>query len=599
LCGVALVICPQKCTKNEKHQNINFNLCHRGPDSHTVLHPNRDTSITFCRLAIRDLDCGGQPYSDPEGRFIGVINGELYNQLKICRLISATYPNEKIPTGDMQVLALFIFLFSGHELNSTEGMFAGYILDSQSGKFTFFRDKTGEKPLFYLDSDAHLFISSETHFASNLDLPINNEVLKKSCAFGFWSDQDHFFLGVKQFPPGSFAIFQDGHMEIRKYWSWPIRPLRNSSEKVFNVQAFEDALKESVQKTLISDVPIATLLSGGIDSALITKFAHDFSSDGITSFTLNFVDSNYDESSLANLSAEWIGCSNIRLEMTSKDLANSIPRVLAAMDSPILDSGCISLFNLSEFVSNDYKVALTGDGGDELFAGYTLFNSIGHISRINSGNLSRKSAAILIRVLLMHLKDDRKYLSLKTKLERLESVIKFPKIHSAKVALSPFAGTEILGYLISDESNSSQLSQSDEFRNLETIYRDNILPGVYLNKSDRMSMFHGLELRAPLLNDLLIQLANVVSVQQLKSRQRKFPLREIAGKYLPPQIVNAKKHGFSTPFVSVKRYLDEPDWNLERLNIPKDVCHKIWLDEENENAAIASWGLMIMNHFLI
>jgi asparagine synthase (glutamine-hydrolysing) len=358
-----------------------------------------------------------------------------------------------------------------------------------------------------------------------------------------------------------------------------------------------------VESRLAADVPIASFLSGGIDSAIVTKVAQDILGYPLPAFTLSFKNSNYDESKVARISADAIGCDWRLIEVDAETLSELVPSCIGSMREPILDSACLSLFALSKVVSKEFKVSLTGDGGDELLQGYSLFDNLG--SLVWSSKFARISRLILqIAMNLPQTNLGGSYLSRRMKLERAESVLKHSDLNPIVLALSPLGGTKLLDELIrvmerdfrrQYEAKPNHLSS--EY--LESFYRNEVLPHLYLEKADRMSMANGLELRAPLLSPRLMDYSSLFPHSRIQKSERKFLLREFARDFLPSEVLTAKKHGFSPPLIQVINQLKEPSWGLEHLGMNRETLQQNWkiASAGSQNAAYAAWTVLVLNNF--
>jgi asparagine synthase (glutamine-hydrolysing) len=599
MCGFALSCCLNGKDGSCKNHRLRAKIEHRGPDE-TVAFSSSFCDLLFYRLAIKDLQHGSQPWVNGEHNFRSAVNGELYNEETIRELMRKNFPADRLPSGDMQLLAHYIFRFGLEGLPALDGMFAGFVIDLSDSKIYFFRDRVGEKPLFFMLDDDHFILASEARVLA----PENSSTdysgdMPEEVALGRWCSESQFGSRMRQLKNGSCGIFdlQTRHLQINRYWDWPKRQLRSTST-LFDQNAYihqiEPLIEAAVVSRLASDVPVSVLLSGGIDSALVARYAVKHLGK-LKAYTLDFHDSKYSESELARNTAQHLKLDHQIVSVSYEELATSVPQVLQGMDIPILDSGCLSLFAISRVVSEDFKVALTGDGGDELFMGYQLFRDLKYLVKLRKiGWPVRKGVGLFSPIVSRWERDN--YLSFSTKYARLEDVLKFPNIRAMDIALSPFAGTEIFSILAGRISNAVKV-ESDSISALETVYREQILPCLYLTKADRMSMINGLELRAPLLSPELIKLATEIPQNEITSRESKFPLRILADLYLPTEVSKAKKHGFSAPFNEIKKYLNEPKWTLEKIGIQKVAASRVW-NQNSENAGIASWSLLVMDHFM-
>jgi asparagine synthase (glutamine-hydrolysing) len=574
-------------------------LSHRGPDEKTLVKSN-EFEMNFFRLAIRDLNGGQQPFP-VSGDVYSMVNGELYNEDLVRELLSSKGIHD-LPSGDMNLMTFFLHTFGVQSIDKLDGMFAGVIHDQKNAKAYLFRDRTGEKPLYYHLSENYLYVSSEVFwvkdFVRQSELEIFPEIQIESSLRGIWPYESQFRNVMKALPPGNYAEIDLNHGTIllTEYWSWPKRFLTNRTSTTLNMDYLDRLdleITKAVSSRLVSDYPIATLLSGGIDSGLITAIANSGSNNKCTAFTLDFKDSIYSEASAARQTSNYIGIRHEVVSISNKEFATLVEECIAAMDVPILDSGALSLFAISKYLGQEFKVALSGDGGDELFMGYNLFS---HFSAINYGLAHRASAKLGIRALIgLTSFNQNSYLSLNMKALRMNTLLHNSSLPTVDAALSPFAGTPIFEHLSSRLPMREHMKIAPE--DIENYYRQEVLPKLYLAKSDRMSMRHGVELRSPFLSPKLIEIASELTAKELISHESKLPLRMVARRYLPKSIFNLPKHGFSSPFAEIRGYLQEPLWNLESMSIPDSLASKVW-NTKNENSGIASWSLLVLNNFI-
>jgi len=581
-----------------KSKEISSSLLMRGPDKGTVLSES-DYIVQFARLSIRDISGGDQPYFSQENSHIAAINGELYNEdfvknrLKIHRNI--------IPSGDMQLLAEFL-IQDIDNLRYIEGMFAGFIYNKFKKEIVLFRDPVGEKPLYFYITNGTITISSTIgaiieHFDKD-NFRLNIRTLFK----GHHSPGETIFAEIKEVLPGHYLKFSLASHELRnvKYFKWPTRNIEDASNYNPRPQ-FTDYFLNAVKTTSISEVPICMLLSGGLDSAAILAALNTVKSTAIPAFTLKFENQTYDESALAQLSAKSLGSSHTIISITNREFATNISEVMDSLDSPILDPAYIPMYFLAKKIRNDYgfKVAITGDGGDELFRGYELYKIMKSVNFANSFPINIASIAAINIFNLLNVGSNRRN-SLSFLLNRLCTVLENQNIPWNETALSPFAGTELFSLLAppkikSPITKSRRITQID----IDNYYHDEILPQVYLKKSDNGSMSNGLELRAPFLNKSMLNFAHTISGKNLGAKPHKWLLREYLLDQVPSKILNQPKRGFSVPLSGIISNIKKPTWKLEKINLNSNVCDSVWEKgcKGDANAARAGYGIMVLNSY--
>lgn len=594
MCGVYLRISDKSLsqTLSEFDSKNLEQLRKRGPDGTYFLESESVFSLYgFTRLAIRALANGNQPYSNE--RFISVFNCEIYNTVYLEKKINTLYPKETIPEGDAQLLGLWLYLFGPQAIKEVVGMFAGYI--KIGTKIYAFRDRVGEKPLYYGFFDHIFFISSNFPSSFNEFSEISDTTLISGLHSSNLS-KDTFVI-----EPGTYieieenSIILNKKIRIYRYWYWPKRNLCFNGKKYGQ---FEQVVIESVKSQLVSDVGISILLSGGIDSGLIAALARQEIGQSLKAFTLAFKDSKYNESNLAIKTAQHLNLQHEVIEVSDEELARNVQPALDAMDIPIFDTGALSLFTIAKEVAKENKVSLTGDGGDELFRGYSIFNYVFFLNLL-AKTPSKIPVKGLIYLIEKYFAKADEYLGTELKLKRALSVTTNHRINPYYGAIGPLGGTELFDLICRRvmEKSSHNLKFISK-NNLENFFINEILPKIYLVKADRMSMAHGLELRAPLLDFRVIESAFSLSKLSLHLSERKANLRKMAKSYLPEEVLT-QKHGFSTPFHKVIKYLDMPDWTSYKNEEELSYFIKIWIDAKSgkESASAPAWSLLVREHF--
>jgi asparagine synthase (glutamine-hydrolysing) len=601
MCGFAFVSSSTAISESLKIDLIN-RISHRGPDDSQLLDLDEFSTILFTRLAIRDIKNGGQPFIQTEQGFISCLNGELYNEEEIRVEIQKSFPDRtSIPSGDMQLLAMYIHLFGPESLNKVDGMFAGFVLNIRSREIVVVRDRFGEKPVYYYLKDKTMIICSEVPL---LEISKTNEFQKDFVRRGFSLDSSLPLTEFKELPKASFLRMSGGSeiLELEKYWHWPTRSSNYLASRNANFsevdEILETAIFESTRRRLASDVPVALLLSGGVDSTLLASIINDLTSGDMTAFTLSMNNSNYDESQKALRISNYLGIRHEIVSYSDKELANLSEELIHKMDIPILDPACLSMYALSKAVSKNFKVAISGDGGDELFMGYKLFS---HLKLLHKFSTISSIVSFMTLITGKVLPESTStYIGLATQTHRLRDAVDRDFKVMLENSLSPLAGTIAFKIITSEKGFKTRLvpkhTLKDGIEFLEHYYQDLVLPKLFLVKSDRMSMLNGVEVRSPLLNSEVAEVASRYSIDYLL-KNPKGPLVNLLVKKYPKNILSLNKHGFSPPFQQIRHHLDEPKWKLNRIGISSSAANQIWRTK-GQNAAIASWALFVINSFI-
>ena len=557
-------------------------LEHRGPDEMTLVS-KLNYQYGFCRLAIRELSSAQQPRIDEE--YVSAINGELYNEEEIRILIGELNPSVEIPVGDMNILGLYLYLTKGKGIEYARGMFAGYVHFTSLRQIIYFRDAIGEKPLFQFRVNDFFALSSESRFGEILELPVAKmELSKEDLIRGhtFWKTED-----VTECLPGTLYTLELDSLSLKsfRYFSWPHRPRYISNG---SLEHLESAIVSAIKKQSASDVPVSLLLSGGIDSSLIAFFAKQNGID-LSTFTLTMNSHDWNESTVASMFARELGFDHTEIKYSDREVADLVPNILNAMDVPILDSACISMYLATKKVSETHKVSFSGDGGDEISRGYEIYRWLPLLGFVRfftflSGDLASRFEVDT---------NSSTYNSLGMKINRARDVLSTNNFSIAEIALSPFSGTPFFRGLV------RRYSQSHKFSSTEEYYSNQILPRVYLSKSDRMSMANSVEIRSPFLDIDVIREGMNFSKAELSIHRRKWILKQLAKRHLPDYVVKNQKHGFSPPLGQILSYVAEPNWCPEVRNLTDVSPSQIWQKaQKDQNYAIAAWALMVLDHFI-
>lgn len=594
----------------ERENQSMLHLLSRGPDEQKSHLLNQYTFFGFTRLSIRSVVEGGQPFwVDPKSMFC--INGELYNEDETRKNLELGHGIKTLPKGDMQLLGTHLKLNGMSAIKEARGMFAGFFLDLDANKVYLFRDRLGEKPLYYYKSEEELIVASDarciqTTLGKHLDLQ------QAFLYSGIWPAPHTPFESIKQVLPGSWMLFELAKPTVEPvtelYWEWPFRSKKRNTKADIKLlsRKFESAVLKSVEESLISDVPSCLFLSGGLDSALVLHSIHDLAGKGFPSFTLSYGKSSHSEDNYASKTAELFHSNHTIIEVSFADLARDFESMLNAMDIPILDPACLPLYVLSNRTSKTFKVGITGDGGDELFMGYKIFDfllplKVFRYLRIPNTRLIHKLAKTF------NTREESSYLTRKVLLERLLVSLTVEKRKIFETALSQFGGTQEIFELLNsrnDKFKPNDITKAHKVRlnriELEQHFQNVVLPNLYLQKSDRMSMANSQELRSPLLDSKVIESAMSFSDFDLSRLGRKEVIRSILKQKLPAEVLNAPKHGFSVPLVGVLRELGAIEWGLDSIGLSPVLAKNVLAKalEGNENAARASFCLIVLNHFV-
>lgn len=532
-------------------------LRHRGPDDEGSWRSD-DGRVAFGhrRLSIIDLSAHGrQPMLDASGRVAITFNGEIYNYRELRAELQARGRTLRTATDTEVILEAYLEWGEGC-LERLNGMFALAMYDQQTRRVLLARDRAGEKPLFYRCAGGGIAFGSELKaLLQDPDAPreLDRDALEHYLAFGYVPGELCILAGFQKLRPGealSFSV-ETGARRTWRYWSLPQPGDPNEDDHAL-LERLEGLLDDSVRLRLIADVPVGIMLSGGVDSSVITALAARSTSAPVKTFTITFPGhGTFDESAHARLVASHCGTEHVELpaEPATVDL---LPTLIRQFDEPIADSSMVPTYLVSRLIRREATVALGGDGGDEVFGGYPHHSWVQQQARMGGwlpAPARRIARAAVTRMLPVGTKG-RNYI-LGVTAERPYNIVQFNVIFDADArrrllrSLGPTAGPSSAeqwkATLCGDRASVLQQTTALDFRTY--------LPDDILVKVDRASMLCSLEVRAPFLDPRVVELAFREVPDRLRAtrHERKILLKRLAAKLLPPQLDLNRKQGFSLP----------------------------------------------------
>lgn len=544
---------------------MNAQLARRGPDGGGVFE-EPGLGIAMRRLSIIDLGGGSQPIFNEDRSIAVVMNGEIYNY-RTLRSQLLQRGHRFSSASDTEVL---VHLYEDHGPNLVrflEGMFAFAIWDRSRGRLLIARDRLGIKPLYYAAHNNSLIFASEIKSLlafGGIDTTLDYAALDQYFSFNYIPAPRSIYASVRKLPAGSLMdVARDGTYTISRYWSPPEAPARGLGARE-SLTAVASALDSAVESHLVSDVPVGAFLSGGIDSGLIVAIAAQKLGKPLCTFTIGFRNSGrtfLDERPFAREIAQRYGCDHHEIEV-DPDVAGIFNDILMAFDEPFADDSVIPSYYVSQVARTHVKVALSGLGGDELFAGYRR-----HLGIAIDERMSRSTA--ILRALLRgpaqwipeawatddlvdHVK--RFVRGGGTPAQRYSDFVhaQSPDHRRAMYSqrfrslLAPSeADNDVVARAFAEPRRGTALQRA--------LHADlmTYLPDDVLTLSDRLSMWHSLELRVPFLDRHLLETSlRIPDRQKIRGLQQKYALREIAKDLLPASVINHRKQGFEAPMGS-------------------------------------------------
>jgi asparagine synthase (glutamine-hydrolysing) len=549
MCGIAGFI---DYTKNSVEADLHLItdcIAHRGPDAAGYFFDGT-VGLGHRRLSILDLsDAANQPmYAQNENHVI-IYNGEVYNFQEIAEKLNVRLQT----TSDTEVI-LEAFIKWGpdfvHELN---GMFAFAIFDRKAEKFYLYRDRMGIKPVYYFYDGNRFAFSSELKSLVQLPflkgkLTLNQEAISQFLYLGYIPRPNSIYNEIKKMDSGSFMEITKETMSISKYWDLTKKVGKEVlSDEASAKKQLKDLVTSSVKYRMISDVPFGTFLSGGIDSSLVTAVAQSVSDKPVNTFSIGFESGKHNESKFAADVAKHLGTDHHAFTVTEKEALNWVDELTSIYDEPFADSSAIPTILVSELARKHVTMTLSGDGGDELFLGYGMYQWADRLSNPFVKAFRHTIAAGLPL--------------LGERYERGAQVFKYPsearvKSHIFSQEQYLFSEAEIQQLLTPEfsvkpviqeawENGSRSLTpmEAQAFFDMQYYLQDDLLVKV-----DRATMRHSLETRVPLLDYRIVEFAlNLSPELKVKNGISKYLLKEVLYDFVPKEIFDRPKWGFSVP----------------------------------------------------
>ena len=548
---------------------------HRGPDDEGfLLRPG--VALGMRRLSIIDLAGGHQPIAGEDGTVSIVFNGEIYNFQELRSDLGERGHIFKTKS-DTEAIVHAYEEYGTSCANHLRGMFAFAIWDNKTRGLYIARDRVGKKPLYYMLAGGKTLIFG-SEIKSILEHPqvkreINLEALDAYFTLGYVPDPLTIFRDIHKLPPGHYLTFRNGRLHTEQYWDFNFEAggSRKPEDYVDELRALLD---EAVRVRLISDVPLGAFLSGGVDSSTVVALMAQHMNQPVKTFSIGFHEDSYNELRYARLTAERLGTDHHEFFVTP-EICNLIDDLVWHFDEPFADPSAIPTFIVSKLARDYVTVALSGDGGDELFAGYTHYAV--QESRRAFSTMPKALRDGLMRPLsyrLPHGAWGRNYLhniSLDSIDRYLDSLSYFTELSKRALYTRDFQNalrtTERVAR--SFREHASRVKTNEPLDQLLYIDGKTYLPGDILTKVDRMSMATSLEVRVPLLDHKLIDFVTKVPAPlKLSGTQTKQLLKRVAKDLIPPEILNRPKQGFGIPLQQwINRQLR--DQILETLREPR------------------------------
>jgi asparagine synthase (glutamine-hydrolysing) len=536
-------------------------LFHRGPDDEGI-HVEGPVGIGMRRLSIIDLAGGHQPISNEDGTVWVVFNGEIYNYRDLRPGLEAR--GHRFQTNSDTEAIVHLYEEHGVEfVHHLRGMFAIALWDQRRETLVLVRDRLGIKPLYYAALGDRLVFGSELKalLPDGISREIDPQALHEYLTYNYVPGPRTIFKAVKKLQPGHRLIARHGHVTTESYWRPAPRPhTANGAEPVaYYVERLTELLKEAVRYRLIADVPLGVFLSGGLDSSSVVALMREVSADQIKTFSIGFEDASYNELPYARMIARHFDTEHHEF-VVRPDAVDLVPKLVHFFDEPFADSSAIPCYYLSELARRHVTVALGGDGGDEVFAGYETYTAykVASLYRGLPAGLTGLIPPLVARLPVSHRKVSFDY---KAKRFIRSALLPAERAHYAwKEVFSDDMKRDLYpagaGGRLEDpygvfERQFSDCRTAAMLSRLQYVDQRVYLPDDILVKVDRTSMAHSLEVRVPLLDHKLVEFAATIPADmQLRGLRKKYLLKRVMTPRLPGAILNRRKGGFNVPVPS-------------------------------------------------
>ena len=584
ICGWIDIDTPRdSCLKRPSLAKMSVAIEHRGPDDWGKAE-FEDAGIAMTRLSIIDLNSGHQPIANDGQDCWIVFNGEIYNFQELRKQLEGRGYRFKT-RSDTEVVLRAYENWGDEFLHHLRGMFALAIYDSRPARngaaeirrrtprLLLARDRVGKKPLYYYQHDGRIIFGSEIKAIladPSVTAQVRRSVLPLYLSYGYVPAPDTFFENIFELPPAHRLVVENGAVTVDRYWQAPrqkaIEPAL--SEKQY-IERLRELFEEAVRVRLVSDVPLGAFLSGGVDSAAIVAFMSRIMKQPVKTFAIGFSDDpSFNELEYARRVANQFK-SEHREFMVSPDAIEMLPKLVWHHDQPFADSSAIPSFLVAQKTREHVKVALTGDGGDELFAGYERFAAARLAENYRRAPELLRNAA---KQTLDLMPEATTYRSFVRRARRFVDSAALPLTERYLNWVGIFSPS-LIGELLVDDLESDPVahfqryfdavSGDDLIGQLLSVNMATYLPGDLLVKTDRMTMANSLEARCPFLDQELLEFASgIPSALKLKGMTTKYILKAALADILPKEIIHRKKHGFGVPVgrwfrTSLKSYLQD------------------------------------------
>jgi asparagine synthase (glutamine-hydrolysing) len=543
---------------------------HRGPDSEG-LWSDESVALGMRRLSVIDLATGEQPVYSEDKSIVVMMNGELYNY-KAVRADLERRGHKFETNTDTEILPHLYEEYGEAMLEHFSGMFVFALWDKRKKKLLIARDRFGEKPLYYGVFDGKLIFASEPKVLlehPSVKTEINTDALRSYLSFDYVPAPASIYKNIYKLPAAHLLVLEKGEIKTRRYWNLSFHQNGNTPTVEKAAEQLRELLSDAVRLQLVADVPLGILLSGGVDSSTVAAFATQFSTERVKTFSIGFEEDSFDESKYARQVAAHLGTEHYEDKLSVERAADLISEIGTWLDEPMSDGSLIPTFLLARFVRKHVTVALGGDGGDEIFAGYPMY--FAHKVANVYGAIPQILRNVLIEPIVNNLPVSNKNLSFDYKAKRFVAASKYDTVtrhHSWFGSFSIDEQNDLLnkdvlartsGDIYKDAKELLKITDAKtDVERMQFLDMNFYMAEDILTKVDRASMAVSLEVRAPFLDPRVAQFAASLPLEyKLKGNKGKYILKKAVEPLLPKAILQRPKKGFGIPIA---------EWLRGRLN---------------------------------
>lgn len=517
-------------------------ITHRGPDSMGEYY-NENISMGFQRLSIIDLADGSQPMHNEDGTVTITFNGEIYNFMELReQLVNAGHIFAT--RSDTEVLIHAYEEYGVDMLDRLRGMFSFAIWDDNKKQLFAARDYFGIKPFFYYHNGNDFIYASEIKCILEhpyIKREINLNALESYLSFQYSALPETFFKGIYRLLPAHYLIFKEGELTIKRYWQPEFKPDEIALDEA--VDKIDSVMQDSIKAHMISDVEVGSFLSSGVDSSYVAACFH-----GDKTFTVGFDYDKYNEIGYAEELSNIVGIKNYNKVISTEEYWDILPKVQYSMDEPLADAAAVALYFVSELASQHVKVVLSGEGADELFGGYNIYQeplSLRPITRLPM--CIRKLLGGAARAIPFSFKGKNYLIRASKRVE--ERFIGNMNIYSVKERSKLLKNNP--NYKTPQDITAPYYKFAEKYDDITKMQFVDIhtwLAGDILLKADRMSMAHSLELRVPFMDRKVFEVASALPISlRVNKGSTKYAMRKAASRHIPEEVSKRKKLGFPVP----------------------------------------------------